>query len=194
MDVLEGVASLWQDVGNMLNLPYTMLNVIESESVSDVERLRAVLRYWLQHDPHASWRMLIWSLDNVDKDWNRAADLKRVTDGIRIYAEPLTGQYYRNKFGLFYGCAISICNHMLMSAIVHCLYHCVLIMCNWKNSSQEVSYVGSFRGFLETPFQLLVHTNNGHFFVACKRRSDTGKLMCYAIDRGLNRILEPPLR
>ena len=86
MDVLEGVASLWWKVGDTLYLPYTTLEVIESESVSDVERLRAVLRYWLQHDPHASWRMLIWRLDY--------SQMIGVADNIRNYAEPLAGQYY----------------------------------------------------------------------------------------------------
>ena len=88
MDVLEVVASLWLNVGKTLFLPHTTLDVIESESVSDVERLRAVLRYWLQHAPHASWRMLIWRLDYFVDPL-----LIGVADDIRSYAEPLTGHY-----------------------------------------------------------------------------------------------------
>ena len=86
MEVLEGVASLWWDVGDILYLPHTTLDVIKSESVSDVERLRAVLRYWLQHDPHASWRMLLWRLDGADLLPIGVADV------IRSYAEPLAGR------------------------------------------------------------------------------------------------------
>ena len=89
MDVLEGVASLWRDVGETLHLPDTTLKVIKLESVSDVERLRAVLRYWLQHDPHASWKMLMWALC-----YSKIPDLNGVADNIRNYAEPLAGQYY----------------------------------------------------------------------------------------------------
>ena len=86
MDVLERVASLWRNVGETLYVPPTTLDVIESESVSDVERLRAVLRHWLQHDPHASWRMLIWRLDCY------VHIPIGVVDVIRSFAEPLTGQ------------------------------------------------------------------------------------------------------
>ena len=89
MGILEKVSGLWWDVGDTLYLPHTTLDVIELENVSDVERLRAVLRYWLQHDPHASWRMLIWRLDDSE-----IPNLNGVADDIRNYAEPLTGQYY----------------------------------------------------------------------------------------------------
>ena len=86
MDALEGVASFWRRVGETLHLPLTTFIFIELESVSDVERLRAVLRYWLHHDPHASWRMLIWRLDCYVHLPIGVADV------IRSYTEPLTGQ------------------------------------------------------------------------------------------------------
>ena len=92
MDVLERVASLWVYVGDTLCLPHTTLNVIGSENVSDVERLRAVLRYWLQHDPHASWRMLIWRFDKCLYPDHESKEVNEVADDIRSYAEPLTGQ------------------------------------------------------------------------------------------------------
>ena len=88
MAVLERVAWLWTNVSDWLCLPGATSDVIDRESISDVERLRAVLRYWLQHDPHASWRMLIWRLDHSD-----LPDLKKVVDDIRSYAEILTGQW-----------------------------------------------------------------------------------------------------
>ena len=88
MDVLKRVANLWEIVGDLLYIPTATLAVIRWERVSDVEGLRTVLRYWLQHDPHASWRMLIWRFN-----WSVEPDLKGVADDISIYAEPLTGQY-----------------------------------------------------------------------------------------------------
>ena len=53
----------------------------------DVKRLGVALEYWLEFDPHASWRMLIWRLDDSD-----IPGLNGVADDIRSYAEPLTGQ------------------------------------------------------------------------------------------------------
>ena len=88
MTVLEGVAGRWRGVGRWLSIPGHILIVISEEGGSDMERLRAVVRYWLLRDPQASWRKLIWQLDyDVDDP-----DLHAVADSIRNYAEKLTGQ------------------------------------------------------------------------------------------------------
>ena len=76
----------WKDVGSKkcLNVPESKLNAIKDECDTDEERLVAIVRYWLQNDPYASWRKLIRRLDN----WDRSD----IADRIRKYAEKLTGQ------------------------------------------------------------------------------------------------------
>ena len=86
MAVLEGVAGKWRSLGSELYVPARAIDVIASESTSDSQCLRGTLRYWIRHDPHASWRRLIWRLD-----WSEDADLRRLSDDIRRYAEKLTG-------------------------------------------------------------------------------------------------------
>ena len=90
MAVLGGVAGKWRDVGMELHVPRRSMDVIASESTSDLQCLmRGTLRYWIRHDPRASWRRLIWRLD-----WSLNADLNKLSNDIRSYAEKLTGQYY----------------------------------------------------------------------------------------------------
>ena len=89
MAVLGGVAGKWWDVGYRLDVPRAVLDLIASECTSDSECLRKALRYWIQRDPHASWRGLIVGLDRSGDD-----DLVGVADGVRHLAEELTGQCY----------------------------------------------------------------------------------------------------
>ena len=89
MAVLGGVAGSWRDVGTRLRVPNAFLHLIASECTSDSECLRKALRYWIQRDPHASWRGLIYLLDRSGDD-----DLAGVADGVRHLAEELTGQCY----------------------------------------------------------------------------------------------------
>ena len=89
MAVLGGVAGRWRDVGDELCVPRAVLDLIASECTSDSECLRKALRYWIQRDPLASWRGLIWMLD-----WSDDADIRRVADDVRSLAEELTGQCY----------------------------------------------------------------------------------------------------
>ena len=76
--VLGRVAGRWREVGYRLWVPDAVRDLIASECTSDSECLRKALRYWIQRDPLASWRQLIW----------------RVTDDVRSLAEELTGQCY----------------------------------------------------------------------------------------------------
>ena len=87
MAVLGGVAGRWRRVGYQLHVPRAVLDLIASECTSDSECLRKALRYWIQRDPLASWRGLIWRLDLFGDD-----DLVRVADDVRSSAEELTGQ------------------------------------------------------------------------------------------------------
>ena len=89
MTVLGGVAGRWRSVGIELRLPWAVLDLIASECTSDSECLRKALRYWIQRDPHASWRRLVYWFD-----YSGNADLRRVADDVRSLAEELTGQCY----------------------------------------------------------------------------------------------------
>ena len=89
MAVLGGVSGRWRTVGAELCVPRAVLDLIASECTSDSECLRKALRYWIQREPHASWRVLIWRFDRSRDD-----DLEGVADGVRHLAEELTGQCY----------------------------------------------------------------------------------------------------
>ena len=89
MAVLGGVTGRWRYVGTRLGVPRAIMDLIASECTSDSECLRKALRYWIQRDPHASWRRLIVQFDD-----SNIADLIRVADDVRSLAEELTGQCY----------------------------------------------------------------------------------------------------
>ena len=89
MAVLGGVAGWWRRVGDKLRVPRAVLDLIASECTSDSECLRKALRYWIQRDPLASWRRLIYWFDRSED-----ADVRRVADDMRSLAEELTGQRY----------------------------------------------------------------------------------------------------
>ena len=77
----------WEDVGDdILFIPYSKINAIERECSTDEERLRVGVRYWLLRHPYASWRSIIWQLDQNEHH--------ALADTIRSYAEKLTGEYY----------------------------------------------------------------------------------------------------
>ena len=88
MDELKGVAEKWRLLGRRLYIPDTVINTIDSESAHDVLKcLRRILFYWVEKDPNASWRRLIRRFDRSNDP-----DLMRVADGVRNFAEKLTGQ------------------------------------------------------------------------------------------------------
>ena len=86
MEVLEGLAERWRDVGERLSIPKASLEIIASDGDSDLERLRGVIRYWLMRDPYASWRRLIWRFH-----WSLYKDFRQLANSIIKYAEKLTG-------------------------------------------------------------------------------------------------------
>lgn len=88
MAVLKGLASEWKRVGKELCLPDKTLNMIKSECASPMERLRVVVIYWFLKDPNASWRRLVWAFGKA-----KEFSLTKVADGLKSYAEKLTGQY-----------------------------------------------------------------------------------------------------
>jgi hypothetical protein len=88
MAVLEPVKEKWKRVGRELYIPKAAMDVIQSDFDSDIDRLRAVIRYWLMRDPYASWRRLIWRFDGSGYN-----NLRRIAESLRNHAEKLTGMY-----------------------------------------------------------------------------------------------------
>ena len=82
-------------LGFFLSVPSSTQDDIESNCLTEEEKMAAIIHYWLTLDPTPSWRRLIRALDWEEPD---------TADGIRHYAEPLTGMYtvciYHND--LFY--------------------------------------------------------------------------------------------
>ena len=73
---------------------YYTLDGIASKSTSNLECLRGTLKHWLQHDPRASWRRLIWKLDS-----SQDADLHRLTRQICRKGVRSVLQLHRHPFG-----------------------------------------------------------------------------------------------
>ena len=85
VSALKSETEKWRDVGWWLCIPDAAMDVIKSECSTPSQCLRAVIRYWLLKDPLASWRRLIWLLDEQK-------DFHGVTDRIRCNAEQQSGQ------------------------------------------------------------------------------------------------------
>ena len=83
MAVLKGLANRWEDISKELAFNHKKF----ADGTSEEEKLRAAIEYWLQWDPYASWRKLIWRLDISEDE-----EMCRVADNIRSYAEDLAGQ------------------------------------------------------------------------------------------------------
>ena len=83
-------------LGNsILGIPSKKLDEIKADHHSTDEQEVAVVRYWLLRDPLASWRRIIYQLD----DWASLPVLgydhySDIADRIRHYAEELTGMCF----------------------------------------------------------------------------------------------------
>ena len=81
MAVLENLP--WKKVGGYLGVSDSKLNAMDADHTTDEKKKGAVIGYWLLKDPSASWRALIYRLDECDEI--------NIADKIRNYAEKLTG-------------------------------------------------------------------------------------------------------
>ena len=77
----------------ILGIPHTQLAELRSAYHSTDEQEAAVVRYWLLRDPLASWRRIIFQLDEWagDPGYGHYSD---IADRIRHYAEELTGMFF----------------------------------------------------------------------------------------------------
>ena len=88
MAALRELEGQWRLVSRALYIPMTVQSQIWLDSSSNHDRLKSCVRYWVQRDPLASWRRLIWLLG-----WSGNLGLKKVAESIMNCAEKLTGQW-----------------------------------------------------------------------------------------------------
>ena len=72
------------ELGLYLGVPKSKRKEIRSQFSSVVEQRKAIINYFIEHDPEASWRSVICSLDRMGQ--------KEIADGIRHLAEPVQGR------------------------------------------------------------------------------------------------------
>ena len=86
MNVLRAVREVesTNDLGDRLGVPESKRREIARQFSSVPQQRKALINYFIDHDPVASWRAVIVTLD-----WMRE---KRVADELRHLAEPVTGR------------------------------------------------------------------------------------------------------
>ena len=71
-------------LGRWLGVPESKRREIASQFSSVPQRRKAIINYFIDHDPVASWRAVIVALDGMRE--------KGVADELRHLAEPVTGR------------------------------------------------------------------------------------------------------
>ena len=83
---VERVEKVWGGgLAYWLSVPRSKRNEIKRQFSRLPQQKQALIKYWKDRDPRASWRSLIATLDEMEE--------KRVADDIRHLAEPLSGVY-----------------------------------------------------------------------------------------------------
>ncbi|XP_064385685.1 uncharacterized protein LOC135334454 isoform X2 [Halichondria panicea] len=68
VSALKSVENRWNDLGADLRFPEAVLQSIEKQNCSSLERLTAVLKHFLQLHPFASWRRIIRALERLEEN------------------------------------------------------------------------------------------------------------------------------
>ena len=86
MNVLRAVREVkdTDDLGHWLGVPESKRREIASQFSSVPQQRKALINYFIDHDPVASWRAVIVALEWMEE--------KRVADELRHLAEPVTGR------------------------------------------------------------------------------------------------------
>ena len=71
-------------LGYWLGVPVSKRREIASQFSSVPQQRKALINYFIDHDPVASWRAVIVALERMEE--------KRVADELRYLAEPVTGR------------------------------------------------------------------------------------------------------
>ncbi len=101
-------------MGASLHIPSGILDIIESEYPTEVECLRAAVRYWLLYDPYASWRRLIMLLDGMKE--------RSLANTLRENAENITGESHTTITYMY----ILTAAHIVLSNACHSTYVCII--------------------------------------------------------------------
>ena len=70
-------------LGCNLLIPQSKRDEIQQTFTDEMDQKKQLLLYWINTDPEAGWKRLIWTLDEMEET--------KVADSIRGNAEPLTG-------------------------------------------------------------------------------------------------------
>ena len=94
MREVREVGNWWEErgLGFWLLIPPSKREEIRQKFPDEMEQKKQLISHWINTDPLASWRRLIWALDHMKQ--------KKMADSIRSYAEPLTG---KERMQLFIG-------------------------------------------------------------------------------------------
>ena len=84
---VERVKRVWGslELASRLHVPDSKRDEIQRKFSRLPQQKQALIKYWKDRNPRASWRSLIAALDAMEE--------KRVADDIRHLAEPLSGVY-----------------------------------------------------------------------------------------------------
>ena len=89
MNVLRAVREVKNTglLGVHLCVPWSKRHEIESQFLSEAQQRKAYINYFIEHDPEASWRSVICTLD-----WMDQPDSVEAADNIRHLAEAVPGR------------------------------------------------------------------------------------------------------
>ena len=87
MREVKEVEDWWEEegLGYWLYIPRSKREEVRQKFPDEMEQKKLLISHWINTDPLASWRRLIWALDFMKET--------KMADSIRSYAEPLTGKY-----------------------------------------------------------------------------------------------------
>ena len=85
MRVVREMEDWWGErgLGFFLTIPQSKQDEIRQTFTDEMDQKKQLLLYWINTDPEAGWRRLIWTLDDMKET--------KLADSIRNNAEPLTG-------------------------------------------------------------------------------------------------------
>ena len=88
MRVVREMEDWWGErgLGRCLLIPQSKRDEIRQTFTDEMDQKKQLVLYWINTDPQAGWRTLIWALDYMEE-----TKLSKLADSIRGNAEPLTG-------------------------------------------------------------------------------------------------------
>ena len=92
---IKKYARSWRKIGLELNIDSTILDIINSDFVTEVQaRCKMMLKEWLKKEPMASWEKLLQAAEVADKDYNSIYINAETADMCCQCVKDDTGQFY----------------------------------------------------------------------------------------------------